>query len=354
MILIGALDPGGMEPEVLDALGQDPSILVFTETTSNVHHPGFFPSIDTLLAPIEKSDTPEAHYRDLRPQVLLTLGGMVVSKKIKQFLRRYPPEAHWHVDPFRAPDTFYCLDHHIQMSTADFFREFLPAAPGRPRDFKTSWSGIMQTFQERRSLYLNKIPFSDFQAFHHILSSIPAGMQVQLANSSTVRYTQLFEMNPGNPVFCNRGTSGIEGSTSTAVGAAVNSVQPTLLISGDLSFFYDINGLWNNYLRADFRIIVINNGGGGIFRILPGKKENPAFETYFETVQHRSVESLCTAYGMDYTHADDADNLSEALKTFYSPSESPRLLEIKTPRTLNDTVLLEYFDFLSWALPNNH
>ncbi len=353
MVLIGAMPPGRIPVKVLSELGRDPSVLVFTETTSNIHHPGFLSSIDSLLAPIEKSEKASEFFEALRPQVLLTLGGMVVSKKVKQFLRRYPPQAHWHIDPYDAPDTYYCLTRHIELPPAEFLTGLLGAGQLGASHFNAPWLQMMDSFRHLRGQYLKRVPFTDFVAFSQILSQLPGGILVQLANSSTVRYSQLFEMSDANPVFCNRGTSGIEGSTSTAVGAAVNSKNPTLLITGDLSFFYDINGLWNNYLRPDFRIIVINNGGGGIFRILPGKSDTRDFETYFETVQHRSVKALCRAYGFGYCCAETLQGLSRVLETFFEPSASPVLLEVKTPRELNDTVLLGYFDFLSSALPKD-
>jgi 2-succinyl-5-enolpyruvyl-6-hydroxy-3-cyclohexene-1-carboxylate synthase len=354
MIIIGALAPGSIENEILARISLDPSILVFTETTSNIHHPHFLPSIDSILAPIEKTENPDEVFQRLRPGLLLTLGGMIVSKKIKQFLRGYPPKAHWHIDPFTAPDTFYCLKGHIKSEANAFLKVFLPTVPPGVHSFKAPWLERMKTIENQRKLYLKKIPFSDFQAFDQILNRIPPGVHIHLANSSAVRYAQLFEMSAENPVFCNRGTSGIEGSTSTAVGASINSEKPTLLLSGDLSFFYDINGLWNNYLRADFRIIVINNGGGGIFRILPGKTESANFETFFETVQDRSIKALCKAYGIGYEIADTAQRLAISLGEFYKPSQGPKLLEVKTPRKQNDSVLLDYFDFLSWPRPNNH
>jgi 2-succinyl-5-enolpyruvyl-6-hydroxy-3-cyclohexene-1-carboxylate synthase len=190
-------------------------------------------------------------------------------------------------------------------------------------------------------------------AFQDILARIPRGAQVQLANSSTVRYAQLFDTHHTNPVFCNRGTSGIEGSTSTAVGASVGSGNQVVLLSGDLSFLYDRNGLWNSYLRADFRVIVINNQGGGIFRILPGKEDSAAFETYFETVQDGPLAPVCESHGLEYRYAASRGDLQKALEDFFSPSAKPRLLEVKTPRKLNDGVLLGYFDFLTSAIPES-
>ena len=352
MVLIGALAPERIQSDVLEILGADPSILVFTETTSNVHHPQFFSSIDSVLAPLESSEDADQYFQKLRPEVLLTLGGMIVSKKIKQFLRRYAPETHWHIGPHDAPDTFYALKGHVRMPADDFLRSFFAKVSPGTLSFKAPWLKMKEVIEKGKQDYLERIDFSDFKAFDQILNCIPPGMQVHLANSSTVRYSQLFHMGPGNTVYCNRGTSGIEGSTSTAVGASLASEEPTLLITGDLSFFYDINALWNNYVRSDFRIIVINNGGGGIFRILPGKKEGADFETFFETVQDRSIPEICKAFGLDYVGAGTDQELAVALQKFYESSDSPKLLEVKTPRKLNDSVLLGYFDFLSWRLPN--
>ncbi|MGB5236330.1 MAG: thiamine pyrophosphate-binding protein, partial [Flavobacteriaceae bacterium] len=153
---------------------------------------------------------------------------------------------------------------------------------------------------------------------------------------------------------CNRGTSGIDGSTSTAVGASLYYKNPTLLISGDLSFLYDINALWNDYVRNDFRIIVINNEGGGIFRILPGKKEDKNFVRYFETVHQTEIKKICDSYDFEFLSASNQEDLQEALKGFFESGERPKLLEVKTPRTINDTVLLGYFEYLSSALYSNN
>jgi 2-succinyl-5-enolpyruvyl-6-hydroxy-3-cyclohexene-1-carboxylate synthase len=154
-------------------------------------------------------------------------------------------------------------------------------------------------------------------------------------------------MHPSVKVFCNRGTSGIDGSTSTAIGASLHQKEPTVLITGDLSFFYDSNGLWNKYIRPDFRIIVINNDGGGIFRILPGKEDTQNFEDYFETTHGLEAKNMCNLYQLHYQVARNEIDLKKALNTFYDSSDRPKVLEIKTPRKLNDRILLAYFDFIS-------
>jgi len=347
MIIIGVNNPDSINAEYLNVLANDDSIIVFTEVTSNVHHQNFFPSIDSIVAPIEKSENREFLFKELQPELLITMGGLIVSKKIKAFLRKYKPKHHWHINNKKAYDTFFSLSKHIKTDVNWFFQHFLENISELPSNYHPTWNEVKQQYLNSRKTYLGQIPFTDFLAFQIICSSIPKNYQLHLANSSTVRYAQLFDLDPSISVYCNRGTSGIDGSTSTAIGSSIHSVNPTLLITGDLSFFYDSNGLWNSYKRSDLRIIVINNCGGGIFRILPGMENSQNFETYFETIQDLDLQNLCSLYNVNHLVAEDKNNLNTALSTFYLPSDSPVLLEVKTPRLLNDKILLTYFDFIS-------
>jgi 2-succinyl-5-enolpyruvyl-6-hydroxy-3-cyclohexene-1-carboxylate synthase len=342
MILVGVLQPNSIEEKWIKALADDDSVLVFTETTSNLHHQDFFPGIDKMIAPLDPGD-----FKNLQPDVLLTFGGLIVSKKIKSFLRQYKPKHHWHVDLFNANDTFFCLDKHIQVSPNTFLSAFLPQVTHHTKsDYKAFWFEIRQKRRKMHEAYLKTIPFSDFSVFNALVKSLPKQSHLQVSNSSTIRYSQLFQMPKHIKVFCNRGTSGIDGSTSTAIGASVVVKGRTTFITGDLSFFYDSNALWNNYIPKDFRIIVINNEGGGIFRILPGHKNTENFDTYFETKHKLTAKQLCDMYGFNYLKADDDEALQNQLQSFYDPSKQPKLLEIFTPSRINDEVLLDYFKFI--------
>lgn len=347
MILVGVNHPNIIQKEIVEGLAGDDSILVFTETTSNLHHSNFFPSIDSIVAPIEKSENRDALFQALQPDLLVTFGGLIVSKKIKAFLREYKPKHHWHIDPKKAYDTFFCLSEHIRKGPNIFLNVMLKYNNKVQSSYQKDWDDVRKKYERRRAAYLTQIDFSDFTVFDILQQSIPNGYQVHLANSSTVRYTQLFPMDTSLKVYCNRGTSGIDGSTSTAVGASVFHKSPTLLITGDLSFFYDSNGLWNNYTRSDFRIILVNNSGGGIFRILPGSEDTPEFSRYFETNHELTAEQLAKMYNFEYGMADDEETLKSNLAHFYDSSERPKILEIITPRLLNDRILLGYFDFIS-------
>ena len=341
LILVGVNDPNVIDQQWLDLIDADPSVILMTETTSNLRSSNAVNSIDSLIAPLEMGS--HVFFKTLKPQILLTFGGMVVSKKIKKLLRYHSPQEHWHVDPFRAYDTYYCLTKHFSMTVNSFFSELLNDYQAPKTNYKSSVLNQYQSQLQKGNAYLRQIPFSDLKAFETIFSNLPDQIHLQLANSSPVRYAQLFDMPKGAEVFSNRGTSGIDGSTATAVGAALINQNQSLLITGDLSFFYDINGLWNNHIPSNFRVIIINNQGGGIFRILPGENDSPEYDTYFETVHNRDARQISRAFGLNYKVVKTNAGLKWALKNFFKPSRKPKLLEIKTPRKINDSILLNFF-----------
>ena len=347
MVLVGVNHPDEIDGDLLEKLAKDPSVLVFTETTSNLHHPRFFPSIDSIILPLEKSRERETKFKALQPDVLLTFGGLIVSKKIKAFLRDHKPKHHWHVHGTKAYDTYFSLSQHFKTTPQNFLNVLLDGANSPNSPYAKMWDLVKEDYIPKRETYLKKVPYSDFKAFGNILPAIPHGYQLHLSNSSTVRYAQLFDIHPSIKVFCNRGTSGIDGSTSTAIGASYHNASPTLLITGDLSFFYDSNAFWNAYLRHDFRIIVINNSGGGIFRIISGKEDSREFETFFETKHNLTAKHICAQFNMEYQRCTNVEELDHCLHNFFEKSLNPRLLEVFTPRTKNDKILLDYFDFIS-------
>jgi 2-succinyl-5-enolpyruvyl-6-hydroxy-3-cyclohexene-1-carboxylate synthase len=339
MVLVGVNPPEFVKQFISDYLANDPTVIVLTETTSNLHHPTFINNIDTIITPFTKED-----FETFQPDILLTFGGMIVSKRIKAFFRNYKPQQHWHIDPLRAYDTFGALSKHFEVCPNDFFEKFIPLLDQSiTSDYSNKMAAVVALRKIRTADYLETIPFSDFKVFEKVLASLPANSQLQVSNSSAIRYAQLIDIDPSIEVFCNRGTSGIDGSTSTAIGAAVASVKPTVFITGDIGFLYDSNALWNNYIPKNFKIILINNGGGGIFRILPGHKETPVFNTFFETAHNLTAEHMATMYKLNYSVASDEESLKIALKLLYETNDAPTILEVFTPMIVNDKILLSFF-----------
>lgn len=339
MVLIGVLPPGAIEQKWIAWLEKDPSILVLTENTANVVADSFIGMIDTFLAPIEKKNLQEL----LRPDILISVGGMVVSKKIKEFLRKYPPKAHYCIDEQVGYDTFFVLTHHFKTNINTFLQTIAPKLSPVASSYKDTWLSLYRKTLQKREMFLDTIPFSDMASYKAIFEHIPTAYHIQISNSAPIRYAQLFYSKADWQVYCNRGTSGIDGSTSTAIGASVLSPLPTLLITGDLSFFYNSNALWCNYIPKNFKIIVINNAGGGIFRILPTDKETSFFETFQETTHSLTAEHLCKMYGLSYLQAQCKEEVLKALEVFFKEKERPMLLEIFTPKEVNAGVLKDYF-----------
>ena len=340
MILLGTHKPSKALADELNRLAEDPSVLLLTEKTSNYTHPKAIGSIDCLMAPLElEQNGGEA---DLQPDLILTLGGMIVSKKIKFFLREHKAAHHLHIGLTKANDTFYYLNHHLN-TAADKVLKSLTTSEKSISNYQQTILKRYQNYLKKGIDYLKTIPFSDLKVFEQLAKTIPADSLLQIANSSPIRYAQLFDFKSGIEVYANRGTAGIDGSTATAMGAAQINDKPLIFVTGDLSFFYDVNGLWHNYIPKQARIIIINNQGGGIFRILPGEKDSPKYDTYFETIHNRSARHIAKGFGLGYKRVRTLWGTKRALKRFFHASSEPKILEICTPRKTNDSVLLDYF-----------
>ena len=341
MILVGVHYPDAELEMLLDKVADDPSVLVLTETTSNLHNRSFISSIDNLIFNLTDEE-----FKSLQPDILLTFGGLIVSKKIKRFLRDYQPKEHWHVNELRAFDTYHALTKHIKIDSHTFFSNFGPLREYKNGSaYEAKWIGYRDHTYQKHVDFLKSASYSDFKVFEKVLASIPDHSEVQFSNSAIIRYSQLFPMNKTVTVFCNRGTSGIDGSTSTAIGAAYASKKQTTLITGDLSFFYDSNALWNTHIPKNFRIILVNNDGGGIFKIIPGPASTNAL-SYFETPHGLTAEHLCKMFDFEYSTASDIESVETTLEKWYQDSGRPKVLEIFTPNSDNDRVLKEYINNL--------
>ena len=342
IILFGCANEGILSENVITKLSQCNNIVVLKETTSNINNTSFFGKIDQLIAPIEHHENSSDLFNKLSPELLITVGGMVVSKKIKTMLRAYRPSAHIHLGHNDAKDTFYSGVEHFKIDPDLFFKTCLDKFFSN-YNYKKLWIDISKKRELAHAKYISDSPFSDLKVFSLLQSRIPSNYTIQVSNSSTIRYMQLFDYDPLSKVYCNRGTSGIDGSTSTAIGASVKSVCPTLLITGDLSFFYDSNGLWNSHIKPSFRIIIINNNGGGIFKILPGYKNNLISTEFIETKHDLTAKQLAKMYGFDYLKTKSEIGLKWNLCNFFNKSSKPKILEISTNSDLSSDLLKKYF-----------
>jgi 2-succinyl-5-enolpyruvyl-6-hydroxy-3-cyclohexene-1-carboxylate synthase len=335
MILIGQHVYEDFSKE-LQQFNQLQQVIVLTETHANVNIENAFPCIDRIIMGLDGNAQ-----QALSPNVLITVGTNIISRKIKAILRKSKPK---HIQVGlneRKMDTFDCLELQCNLTPQDFFNSL------KEIESKSEWKNNLLSIQENQikqvEAWLPSAPFSDLTVFSSLLKSIPDGTDVQMGNSSVVRYIQLFNQNKNLTYFGNRGVAGIDGSTSTAIGAAWKTKKPTLLISGDLSFHYDSNAFWNNYLSNELKVIVINNGGGGIFRIIDGSKDTAHLEQFFETVHSsKSIKGIADLYNLNYFSAANNDELIQTLPLFFNQN-NVSVLEIFTPKEDNPKALDAFF-----------
>ena len=340
MILVGTRDYSEELEMLLSQLVKNHSVVVLKEANSNLRHDKFFGHIDRYIFNFNESD-----YQTYAPDLLITIGQNVVSKKIKQFLRAAKPKNHWHIDEFWHPDTFYSLTEKIKNKPEKFFSKLLNFISLEPSSYFNLWEVLRDKRDLKHQEYCLKSSFSDFKFYDILSQKLPENINLHFSNSSPIRYAQLFDFQKNN-IYCNRGTSGIDGCTSTAMGFAMKDSKQTVLVTGELSFFYDINGLWNNYIPPYTRIIVVNNGGGDIFKIIPGPDSTNALDEFILTKHHKNAELLAKHFGFSYTKVEEEDTLSRVLDNFFKPDTKPKILEINTMEIENSAVLKGYFEFM--------
>ena len=340
LVLAGQLNPNPALENALFKFVSKSGALVLHEHLSNLSGSQFCGSIDSLMTAIQAEKA-----EDFRPDLLITFGGQLVSKSLKQFLRKHRPAQNWHLTlGGEHTDTYQSLTKVIKTDAAHFFAALSEQVQLADKTYSQLWKTKEIRVNQLRDKFVENIEFSDLKAFELIGKKIPVHTVIHLGNSSPVRYALIHNRVENAMYFSNRGTAGIDGCLSTAVGFASESEKLNTIILGDLSFFYDSNALWNKYISANLRIIVIHNGGGNIFSMIKGPSDSPAFAEHFFTENTHKAEVLAKAFGLDYFSAENEVELASALIEFYSPKQQKvALLEVFTDAEVNTQVFRELF-----------
>jgi len=312
---------------------------LIAEHTANLN--SFVPAIRNIDAVLHA--LPEERLKELSPDLLITYGGDIVSKRFKKFLRSYPPKEHWHVsEGGEVIDLFGAVTVIIEAEPYVFLQK-IAGLPVNSMTYPLQWKVFSNKIAEP------DFPYSEQAAIGALLKNLPSESVLHLGNSSTVRYAQLYSIPNGIDVFCNRGTSGIEGSLSTAAGYASASDKINFTVIGDLSFFYDMNALWNGHVGNNLRIMLLNNGGGEIFHTLGGLEMTEQTRRFVAGTHTASAKGWAVERGFDYTAIHNSNELAEALAAFTQPklTDYPLLLEVFTDQAEDVRILREYYKGLS-------
>lgn len=338
MLLVGVNQANTNINRLITNFANSKNCVVFAPATANIHGANTFNTIESLFYSAIVEDRVE-----FTPDLLFTFGGPIVSKAAKQFLRKHKPKFHFDIDvnPEKI-DTYKALTHKITCSTEVFIESIQNELELKPQTYVNTWSQRNETINLATKTYIDSVKWCDLTVFNSILNSFQGSIDLHLANSTPVRYAELFNKKANINYYCNRGTSGIDGSTSTTAGAALVSNKPTFLITGDISFFYDSNAFWNNHVPDNLKVILINNGGGNIFKVIRGPENTGQLESLFVTQQQAKAEKLCEAFNVKYSLCNSSNDFSNKLSELYQ-SNSCAVLEVFTPSDYSAKVYRELF-----------
>jgi 2-succinyl-5-enolpyruvyl-6-hydroxy-3-cyclohexene-1-carboxylate synthase len=345
LLIVGQHNPDPRLEKVIDNLANDPSVAILVENTSNIlQFTRACHNIDRTLATIA-----EEELDNYSPDLLVAIGGAVISKRIKAYFRKQKANHTWRVGlHLIEEDTYQSLTETIAVNPSDFLDEMIALEIEIGSNYGSKWKQKDFLAQAAHDDFIQTAPYSDLKVFGHIMDFLPDETILHMGNSSVVRYCQLFNPIKSVRYFSNRGVSGIDGSTSTAGGYALKTPnQLNVLISGDISFFYDSNAFWNHQLKGNFKVIVISNGGGGIFEIIPGPKSTHQAKTFFAPTV-ASVKGICNAYDVNYLGVSNETDLLQVLPDFFKNGENdrPTVLEIDTRSCPNSDILTAYFEYI--------
>ena len=320
LLVAGFLLPDAALQKAVAAFAGFPNVAVMAETLSNLHLKEEDHSIDSVLTSLSEEDL-----KRLAPDIVISIGGALVSRKLKEYLRNQNNNVkHWSVGYSNSSiDPFMSLHLRTDTEPARFFRNITAALRKKLikvnlAEFSEEWKQARMRALISKTEFIDKAPWCELRAFSVILKEIPGRYNLFLSNGTPVRYAQLINYVLPHGNYCNRGVSGIEGSVSTAIGGAKAYPHPTLIITGDLSLAYDVDSLGISEVPDNFKIIVIDNQGGGIFRFIGSTSSLEEREKYFCIPQNLPLKQLAQAYGWDFFEAENLPSLIQNLHKFFS------------------------------------
>lgn len=340
LIVGGYGAPSDAMNRAMSRLVQRPGVAVLCEPTANVRARGVITAVDALMPDVMR------HCHDeMCPDALITFGGALVSASLKSYLRKTHPSIHLHVghQPY-IPDCYNALTTVVRMRPETFIR----ALASRREFFDIGSFGTL--WRERYAESLARIRhtsadavWSDLRAIYEIFRAVPRTANIQLSNGTPVRYAQILPSD-FHRYASNRGVSGIDGSTSTAIGAAIAAAdRQTVLITGDMSAQYDMGALAFRPMPSNLRIVVMMNGGGNIFRVVDTTRCLPELEKYLEVGTNLPLSHLAAGFGIRYYEAHDVATLRDLLPEFLDMQGGAALMAVTTDGSVSADIMRKLY-----------
>lgn len=331
MIICGPRCPGGDFPKVVSRFAKLSGYPLFADPLSGVR---FGPHIQDSPIVGGYETFLSAALNLPEPELVLYFGAVPTSKRLNQYLARSDSAVHIHVRENGVwADENHVTSHYFQVDPYELcltIERQLDAR--RASTWFDFWQKLETACWAELTQAMDEMVF-DGVYVANLLDLVVDGSALLAGNSLPVRHVDQF----GKPnekrihVFANRGASGIDGNLSTGLGIARHSLKPTTILTGDITFYHDSNGLLalRNLLSKDITFVVLNNDGGGIFQRLPIAQFNPPFSDLFQTPHGLDISSIASTYKLNYYKVQNRMELQE-LFSGHPPGGKSRLIEIKT------------------------
>lgn len=338
MVIVGTCTPDAGLIKSLKRLTTVSGIVVVYEAQSGLRGVDGVGVIEAVLASLT-----EAEKLEYAPNYVISIGGSVVSQNLKSWLRNLPILQHWYIGTEVEKGLVDCYQHLTATIRADA-SHMLRGIAGAMSRFESS--SIAESFtdfwlQRSRSVFqsiaaiVDRYEWCDLLAVKTLIENLPNTVNLQVSNGMSIRYVQLCDYTRLHRLDCNRGVSGIDGSTSTAVGAAINSSRTTILLTGDTSLDYDLSVLNTGLVPNRFALFVLNNAGGNIFRVIENTRHLPTMENHMAVRRMRNYRDIAAAFGFEYVRVSDIADLVRITRNIESPRNRPLFVEVDTVHSDN-------------------
>lgn len=315
LVLNGAANSSLDCNSILNKIKDRKAVVILSDIISGKHSESSFQNWESIVL-----NSNEEQKSELLPDLLITTGKMILSKSLKNLLKKSKIKAHWHIaENGYCADTFYSNPSIFKISDQDFFERFEEHLPEQlNQDYFNAWNKLSE-LHKIKSEGLNVNDYNEFNLLVKFLKALPSEkLNLNISNSMSIRLAayNMHCLDAQWNIYSNRGVSGIDGCTSTAMGMALLDSSPNFLITGDLAFLYDVNAFFINEKPQNFKVLIMNNQGGGIFKNIEGPSKMKESDPYLYTPHLFNAKHIASHYNINYISADNQEQFDKGLKEF--------------------------------------
>lgn len=278
--------------------------------------------------------------KEYLPDVVITYGANFQERIKDLFKANERKFEHWSItEDGKVKDCFRSQTKLFECTLNYFIQQLSDEVIGSDDEYLKSWKKLDE------HLTIRNLPFSNFSVVRDFSHVIPQGSILHLSILNATRLMQFYDLDKSIRVYSNANSFGIDGCLPTFLGQAYASDNLAFIIIGDLSFFYAMNAMGIKHIKSNVRVLLINNGGGGEFHIVPSHNELKTIDLHIGAAHNQTAKGWVESLGFEYISAQDEQAFKEKLEYFVSDNQKNIVFEVFTDMEKDgQTVLQTYRD----------